>query len=597
MNADRAATGRPGHGGWLALFLLAALAYALGLDGQYIPSNGDEMVYAHIARLTAASQHWLPLVSELENMRNTKPPLLFWQAMVAGNWGQNWQLWVLRAPSLLYTLALAGAIAATLHRLTGERRSALLGACIYLGFFCTFRYGRPYLTSAAESFWLDLPVFWLLWHIAPAAGGRDRSPRASEWAAWHFALCGLALGIGSAYKSFALIAPAAATLCCALLLVQRPLRWPALLRSTLGCSLSAAIALGIFSLWLVFDPDPQAVWREFVVGENAAKLADAQGYWQAALHGGSSIWVQLLAYLQNAGLLAGVVLGLAWHGARSWRLRAGSATLPAHVQVLLVWLALWLLVFTLPSQRSARYVIPAMPALAMLLALYWERIARAWFGLSLLLAAVFILVLGRIAWAASELDISQPWQLGAALVGALLATASVLAGLLRPAWTRVSALLACILVYLCLDLTLLPLDGPAGRFAMAAASRLHGARIAVPNGFNGQFERFEFLLPGNRFIPYDVGARAASRADPAADPPAAGPEQQLRTLLEQHDAVVWQQAQPTDRLPPCLPGCVLLAERWQLKGRHQSGEIRLANLWYPQDWLFRREWLLARASR
>ena len=29
----------------------------------------------------------------------------------------------------------------------------------------------------------------------------------------------------------------------------------------------------------------------------------------------------------------------------------------------------WLVIFSIPSQRSARYVIPAMPALAMLLAL------------------------------------------------------------------------------------------------------------------------------------------------------------------------------------------------------------------------------------
>ncbi len=41
------------------------------------------MVYAHIAHQTALTGHWLPLASELENMRNTKPPLLFWQAMVA----------------------------------------------------------------------------------------------------------------------------------------------------------------------------------------------------------------------------------------------------------------------------------------------------------------------------------------------------------------------------------------------------------------------------------------------------------------------------------------------------------------------------------
>jgi hypothetical protein len=42
-----------------------------------------------------------------------------------------------------------------------------------------------------------------------------------------------------------------------------------------------------------------------------------------------------------------------------------------------------------------------------------------------------------------------------------------------------------------------------------------------------------------------------------------------------------------------MPGCKVLGERWEVKGRHQSGEITLANLWYPQQWLFRREWLLS----
>src|SRR5450756_551634 len=103
---------------WLMLLILALAIYAFGLGGQYNPSNGDELVYTHIARLTAASGHWLPLVSELDHMRNTKPPLLFWQAMVAGDWGQNWTLAALRTPSLIYTLLITGALAWTVQLIT-----------------------------------------------------------------------------------------------------------------------------------------------------------------------------------------------------------------------------------------------------------------------------------------------------------------------------------------------------------------------------------------------------------------------------------------------------------------------------------------------
>ena len=148
---------------WLVLLLMAVGIYATGLDGQYVPTNGDELVYTHIARLTAASGQWLPLVSELDHMRNTKPPLLFWQAMVAGNWGEHWRMVALRTPSVVYTLLIAGAVAWTVQQITRDLRRAVLAACVYLAFFCTFRYGRTFLTSAPETFWLSLPMFMLLW--------------------------------------------------------------------------------------------------------------------------------------------------------------------------------------------------------------------------------------------------------------------------------------------------------------------------------------------------------------------------------------------------------------------------------------------------
>jgi 4-amino-4-deoxy-L-arabinose transferase-like glycosyltransferase len=149
---------------WLALLVLAVGLYFFGLGSFFAPTNGDEMVYIHIARLTAESGHWLPLVSDLDHMRNTKPPLLFWQALVAGNWGTNWSLFALRLPSVVYTLLTASAVAWTTQRLSGKWRIACLAAVIYLAFFSSFRYGRVYLTSAPETFWLALPMWALNLH-------------------------------------------------------------------------------------------------------------------------------------------------------------------------------------------------------------------------------------------------------------------------------------------------------------------------------------------------------------------------------------------------------------------------------------------------
>lgn len=571
--------------GWLALVLLAIAVYVLGLGGQYVPTNGDELVYTHIARLTAASGHWLPLVSELDHMRNTKPPLLFWQAMVAGDWGQNWSLAALRSPSVIYTLLLAAAMGAIVYRVTRQTRSACVAAVVYLAFFCTFRFGRTFLTSAPETFWLSLPMFGLLWlRLSPGTASSSREP---GWLV-HLGF-GLALGLGLAYKSFALIAPAAATLWCAQLLTAGPLNWRLTLRTTLKVGLSALVALGLFGLWFVLDPDPAAVWQEFVVGENAGKMNNSQGYWTIALRGGGfSIWAQLLAYAQNAGLLALVVVGLAVAGVQAWRRGLRLNRAQPEWTILLVWLAVWLLVFTLPSQRSARYVIPAMPALAMCIALAWDRIGRGWFLTSLLICGVAVGVMGRIAWATHDLGIGSPPELIAALTGTALGLLLMLAGCIKPAWTRACTVATCLIFYACFGLTTAPLNGPAGHYSAATQARVQQARVAVPSSFNGQFERFQFQLPGNRFVPYDGENRGGFDDNTNA--------LELKRLLANHDAVAWLQSKPSERQPLCLPDCTVLGSRWEVKGRHQSGEITLANLWHPQAWLFRREWLLSRAD-
>jgi len=93
---------------WYALAcLLAVFTYFYGLDSQHIPKNGDEYPYEHIVRLTAASGELLPLQSQMENMRNTKPPLPFWQGIASTGWSKDWTLWQLRYPSVIYTMLTA----------------------------------------------------------------------------------------------------------------------------------------------------------------------------------------------------------------------------------------------------------------------------------------------------------------------------------------------------------------------------------------------------------------------------------------------------------------------------------------------------------
>ncbi len=588
MTTPHAPSERTATAFWLLLLLLGFAIYLQGLGGQYVPTNGDEMVYLHIARETVETGQWLPLASELENMRNTKPPLLIWQAMVAGSWGEAWNMAALRTPSFLYLLLICGGLVFSLRAVTQRWREGLIAACLFLAFLSTFRYGRPYLTSAPETFWFSLPLFVLIWQRArlPAAG--------PGWLA--HALFGLALGIGLAYKSFALVAPAAATWWLALVMSESHLSWPSVLRHTLRVTFSAVLALGVFALWFVLDPDPQSVWREFIVGENAAKFADRRGYLRAALaFDGSGIWSQLLAYAVNAGLLFFVLPGLAWLGLRQLPQLRKRWPLPAHQAILLAWIAVWLLVFLFPSQRSARYVIPAMPAIAMLIALHWRDIPRAWFLPTLLLALPVLLVLTRLAWVGHEIGLATTTQISATLGLVSAAVVCIVLGLWRSAWSRGAAVLTVLLVYACFNAMVAPMDGPPGRYDERAMATAPAGRIAVPSGFNGQFERFRFLLPGkHQFVPYDSRAQARARRGPDAEGQAQATAE-LRQLLETHDAVIWTASHGEQATPPCLPGCRVLGERWLLTSRHAPGEVRKDNLWYPQQWLYRREWLLVRS--
>jgi dolichyl-phosphate-mannose--protein O-mannosyl transferase len=264
---------RPAEGDlfwYVVVVALAVFVYLYGLDSQHIPKNGDEYPYEHITRLTAASGHLLPLQSELDGMRNTKPPLLFWQGIVSTHWGHDWDLWHLRYPSVIYTLLTALLAFLLARRLSGETESGFIAALTYLAFFSTYRYGRPFLVNPAEVFWFFLPFFTLLYWRPFSFESRLLVPLA----------LGMEIGIGLLYKSFALLAPIGLALAW-WYLHQRRYQWREFLRKdAYKLALLGILALALFALWFAFDPDPKSVWREFVIGENAGKFeAHGGGGW------------------------------------------------------------------------------------------------------------------------------------------------------------------------------------------------------------------------------------------------------------------------------------------------------------------------------
>jgi 4-amino-4-deoxy-L-arabinose transferase-like glycosyltransferase len=356
----------------------------------------------------------------------------------------------------------------------------LLAAALYLGFFATYRYGRPVLPSSTESLFL--------FGVCAFVIARESSWRAHP--AWLAAGAGLLMTPALLVKSFVLAAPVGLWLFIALWVTNKAstLRfWHSAWPSTLA----VVIGLAGFALWFALDPHPAAVWREFIVGENfSTKFSESHS---------DSVLSILLAPLLNAGLLAPLVLGLCWtagkEAVQAWRNKSFGDIL-ASEKLLWLWVLAWLVVFSIPSQRSARYVIPVMPAVAVLLALYAPRISRIWWLLTLALIALATAALGWIAYALAQVVSYSPlYFVSIALVLVLCVVGLCGAGLCLHRY-RILLTATCAVAWLALLGALAaPFDGAAGRYDAAIQSKLAGQKILVPQNFNAQFERYTFILP------------------------------------------------------------------------------------------------------
>jgi len=465
---------------WLAFAaLLAVFSYFYGLDGQHIPKNGDEFVYEHITRLTGQSGRLLPLESQLEGMRNTKPPMLVWQGIASTGGARDWTFWHLRTPSVVYSLLTAFLVFLLARKLSGSLETGFVGALCYLAFFSTYRYGRPFLTNPPEAFWLFLPFFALL-YWRPAAFESRIAPF----------LLGAAVGIGALYKSFALVAPVTLGLAW-WYLHQRGYRPGEFLRRDAWKVCAAAlVALGVFALWFVFDPDPRAIWNEFVLYENMGKIGAQRGsYLGKLLWGESSMWSLALDYPFNAGLLVFPVAALFFVAFRRRR------EMDDAEKLLWIWVLALFLVFSLPSQRSGRYLLSAMPAIAVLAALNWQRIGRWAFVASLVMAGA---LLALMAWLSLRLQLEMA---GAQLYPAwywilLVGTGALLAAAVFAArFTRLALSAVVFLAFISFAAFLRPLDGEFGTYSPEVRRLAEGRSVGVPCKFRADFERYRFIFP------------------------------------------------------------------------------------------------------
>ena len=220
-----------------------------------------------------------------------------------------------------------------------------------------------------------------------------------------------------------------------------------------------------------------------------------------------------------------------------------------------------------------------MPAVAVLVALYWQRMARIWFSLSLVFCALGVLAVALIGkgavQAVGEGGIYSPffWALLA-----LVISASFL-GMVNKSWTKPITAANGFGFLLALAWVTAPFNGPIGHFSPQAVARVQGQQVRVPNNFNGQFERYQFLLTGAKIAAYDT-PQPVDFAD-------------VDALLQTSRFALVQRRKGQ---LPCTQ-CRIIDSRWDIRSRQDPKEGILAALTSPDTFWYSREYLVDRLAQ
>jgi len=471
---------------WWITAALAVFAYLYSLDGMHIPSTGDEGPYLQITRLTAANGHWLPL-QPAEGLGVTKPPLLFWQGIVASNWGQNWDLWRFRLPIVGYTFLTSFMVFWFTRRISGDTESAAIAGVAFLAFTSIFHHGRPFITNLPEVFFLTLSYFLFVLY-------RKSSSNYRLWLG-----LGVLVGLSAWVRSIFLLAPVGLAFCIYLLWQQQWSIVKFLKHDAPRLTVFTLTVLAVFGLWFLIDPKPEAIVQEFLLGENVSKLSVEGGYWKNFFSGPYPVFAVWLGIFRNAGFLALPLFYVSFVSLKNWK------SLSNEVQMLWLWILAFIIVFTVPAQRQDSYVLATMPAVAVILGLHWRNIPRAGFYLFilplLLIFAGLIYLMIPISQHVLPAGAYAPWHYLAPFGGLALA---VLA-LAYNKWSPRMFIGLIFLAYLAFASVVAPLEGPLGRFDAQAISSVAGKTVYVPSNFRSQYERYRFLLPGAEIRSYEYG--------------------------------------------------------------------------------------------
>lgn len=336
------------------IWLLAAIfGLRLILMGTMPMADTSEPRYAEIARLMASTGDWITPWFEPGVPFWGKPPLAFWASALSFRWFGNTDL-AARLPAWLATLA----VVALLYSYARERfdtERAKLATLIYSTSLLPFALAGAVLTDA----YLTLAITLGLVAVAKQLPARRLG--------WGYAFF-ISLALGMLSKG-----PLALVLMLAVLmpwlLWQRQAAWQSIKRLPWAGGMLLFLALSL-PWYILAEIKTPGFLQYFIVGEHFYRFVDPG--WQGDLYGSAhqrvygAIWFDwLLATLPWGPYAVWCMLRGIRHTARPWR---ALAQMSPDSSLLLWWALATPAFFTLSGNILWTYVLPSLPAFALLLA-------------------------------------------------------------------------------------------------------------------------------------------------------------------------------------------------------------------------------------
>ena len=338
---------------WIAI--AAAFAARFLLLGAFPLIDPTESRYAEIARQMFVLGDWItPWIAPLEPFWG-KPPLSFW--MTAG----SFQLFGVSDFAARLPHWAGGGLVAWLAwswLAVRSRREATLAVALLAGSLLFFVSAGAVMTDMALAIGLMAVMrgFWLALHGPPEHRGREQFLMFAGFAVGLLAKGPIALMGGIPVAFWAVTSGQ-------FMRVLREIRWVAGTLAVLAC---------VLPWYMMAESRTPGFLEYFIVGEHWQRFVESD--WQGDLYGHThsfprgTIWVfAMLAFLPWSFVLPVI----AWR-----RRRAGvrvEADDPGLNRYLWSWVLVPCVVFTLSGNILWTYVLPAMPALAMLAAMYLSR--------------------------------------------------------------------------------------------------------------------------------------------------------------------------------------------------------------------------------